>query len=62
MQVFCCLQCKQEFSAAGWIGIHLATYHWFLDVALSDPQLCCALLEDIVEMPAEILFQELGVN
>ena len=62
MQVFCCLQCKQQLSAPGWIGIHLATYHRFLDVGVSDPELCCALLEDMVEMPAEILFLELGVN
>ena len=62
MEVFCCSQCEQEFSDAGWIGIHLATYHWFLDVGASEPELCCALLEDMVEMPAGLLFLELGVN
>ena len=62
MEVFCCSQCKQEFSDVWWIGVHLATYHWFLDVGVSDPELCCALLEDMVEMPTDLLFSELGLN
>ena len=62
MEAFCCSQCKKEFSDAGWVEIHLATYHRFADIGVSDPELCCALLEDMVEMPAGLFFPELGVN
>ncbi len=62
MQVFCCLHCGQTFSVAAWIWIHMATYHQFRNVSIRETELCCALLQVMVEMPKELLVSELGLN